>query len=226
MRTRLPLFMVLVLSLTACRANDPTPVTVATPIAISTTASRAISAVLTATTAVPRTPPRPTVATLTPYPTLPLPIGCDETKIRGVVAAFIAAFNRGDQDGLTRVFPVRGSDGDHPWSGDPNQLRWFTLVRANPSKGIDALNLYTRETLLAYFAERHAQHEQIRVLELVVNQTAGGPGAPAINFLITRMADDLPESTFGGKGGVSCAHSVIYLWSQGGPFVNSATPTP
>lgn len=226
MRTRLPLLIVLVLSLTACRANDPTPATVATPIGISATASRAISAIPTAPTAVPRTPSRPTVATLTPYPTPPLPMGCDETKIRGVVADFIAAFNRGDQDGLARVFPVRGSDGDHPWSGDPNQLRWFTLVRASPSKNIDALNLYTRETLLAYFAERHTQHEQIQVLELVVNQAAGPPGAPAINFLITRIAGDLPESTFGGKGGVSCAHGVIFLWSQGSSFVNSATPTP
>jgi len=228
MRIRLLLSAVLVLSLSACRTNDPTPVAVATPIASSATASRAVSGVITPTTSVPRTPPDSTISTLTRYATLSLPSGCDETKIRGIVTDFIAAFNRGDRDGLSHVFPARGSDGDHPWAGDPEQLRWFTLVRANPSKGINALNLYTRDTLLAYFAERHEQHEQheqIRMVELVINPAGGGPVTAAINFLLTRSADDLPESLF-GKGGVSCAHDVIFLWSQGGPSGSLATPTP
>lgn len=74
-----------------------------------------------------------------------------------------------------------------------------------------APNLYTPDTLFAYFAERHTQHERMRLLELVTNQAAGGPMTTAINFRITRTADDLPESTFGGKGGVGCAHGVIFL---------------
>jgi hypothetical protein len=161
-----------------------------------------------------------------PYPTSPLSAGCDETAIRGVVQDFIAAFNAGDQAGLARVFPAKGSDGDHPWGSDPDQLRWFTLTRADPGTGVDALNLYTRETLLAYFAERHAQHERMQVVELVINAAASGPMTAAINFRITRTADDLPESTFGGKGGVGCAHGFIYLWSAGGPSGNPATPAP
>ena len=165
-------------------------------------------------------------ATPVVYPTPPLSNGCDETAIRGVVGDFIAAFNAGDQAGLARVFPAKGSDGDHPWAGDPDQLRWFTLTRADPGTGVDALNLYTRATLLAYFAARHAQHERMRVVELVINPAASGPLTAAINFRITRTADDLPESTFGGKGGVGCAHGVIYLWSQGGPSGSVATPTP
>jgi hypothetical protein len=160
-----------------------------------------------------------------PYPTPPLPAGCDETAIRGVVQDFIAAFNAGDQAGLARVFPARGSDGDHPWTGDPDQLRWFTLTHADPSTGVDALNLYTRETLLAYFASRHARHEQLRVVELVINPAGGGPTTAAINFRITRTADDLPETTFGGKGGVGCAQGRIFLWSQGGRSGGPATPT-
>ncbi len=223
MRTRLLLSAVLVLSLSACRTNEPAPVAVSTPIAYSATASRTVSGVTTTTTSVPRTPPYPTVSTPTRYATLSLPSGCNETKIRGIVTDFIAAFNRGDRDGLSHVFPTRGSDGDHPWAGDPDQLRWFTLVRANPSKGINALNLYTRDTLLAYFAERH---EQLRMVELVINPAGGGPVTAAINSLLTRSADDLPESLFGGKGGVSCAHDVIFLWSQGGPSGSLATPTP
>jgi len=161
-----------------------------------------------------------------PYPTPPLPAGCDETAIRGVVHDFIAAFNAGDQAGLARVFPAKGSDGDHPWTGDPDQLRWFTLTSANPATGVDALNIYTREKLLTYFAARHAQHERLRVVELVINAAASGPMTAAINFRITRTADDLPETTFGGKGGVGCAHGVIYLWSAGGLSGGLATPTP
>ena len=164
--------------------------------------------------------------TPTPYPTPRLSAGCDETAIRGVVGEFIAAFNAGDQAGLARVVPATGSDGDHPWTGDPDQLRWFTLTSANPGTGVDALNLYTRDTLLAYFAERHAQHERMRVVELVINNAASGPLTAAINFRITRTADDLPERPFGGKGGVGCAHGVIYLWSAGGLSGSLATPTP
>jgi len=80
--------------------------------------------------------------------------------------------------------------------------------------------------LLTYFAARHAQHERLRVVELVINAAASGPMTAAINFRITRTADDLPETTFGGKGGVGCAHGVIYLWSAGGLSGGLATPTP
>ena len=181
-------------------------------------------------TATPRIAPSRTASgpggTPTPYPTPPLSADCDERAIRRVVGEFIAAFNAGDQAGLARVFPVRGSDGDHPWTGDPEQLRWFTLTRANPAAGVDALNMYTREQLLTYFAARHAQHERMRVVELVINAAASGPLTAAINFRITRTADDLPESSFGGEGGVGCAHGLIFLWSQGGPSGGSATPTP
>jgi len=164
--------------------------------------------------------------TPTPYPTPPLSAGCNEGAIRRVVGEFIAAFNAGDQAGLARVFPATGSDGDHPWTGDPDQLRWFTLTSASPGTGVDALNLYSRDTLLAYFAERYAQHERMRMVELVINNAASGPLTAAINFRITRTADDLPESTFGGKGGVGCAHGTIFLWSAGGLSGSLATPTP
>lgn len=223
---RILVFVTLALGMTACRGSA----TPATAIANPPTSSAA--AIGTAGDTAPVNPPGPTEAprraSTTPdlSATPLLPTGCDEAIIRGVVADFIAAFNRGDQAGLARVFPAKGSDGDHPWTGDPNQLRWFTLVRANPSKGIDALNLYTRDTLLAYFAERYAQHEQMDLAELVINPAGGGPGVAAINFRITRAADDLPERTFFGKGGVSCAHNVLFLWSQGAPLDNaSATPS-
>lgn len=218
----------LALGLTACRGSVAAPTAAVRPTPPRETATGATLpagpplAMVTAAPLDAAPTARIPSGTPTPYPTPQLPVGCDEDGIRLVVKDFIDAFNRGDQAGLSRVFPAKGSDGDHPWTGDPEQLRWFTLVRANPSKGVNALNLYTREALLAYFAERHAQHERMRLVELVVNTAGGSPGAPAINFRIARAADDLPEDTFPGKGGVSCTHGVIFLWSQGGgPYPSS-----
>ncbi len=118
MVARVLVVTLLLVSLTACRGSGPAPA-----VATTTTPS----------------PSRPAAATPVASPTLPLPVGCDEAAILGVVHDFIAAFNAGDQAGLARFFPAKGSDGDHLWTGDPNQLRWFTLTRANPSKGVDAL---------------------------------------------------------------------------------------
>lgn len=200
--------------------DDPATAVAPTTGVTAATATVGIPPLASVTVSVNVTPP------VTPVlPNTSLPAGCDETIILRIVQDFIAAFNRADQEALARLFPAKGSDSDHPWLGDPDQLRWFTLVRADPAKGVDALNLYTRETLLASFAERHARHEQIRVVELVVNPAGGGPMTAAINFLITRTADDLPETAFGGKGSVGCGHGLIFLWSQGGRSGSLATPT-
>lgn len=145
---------------------------------------------------------------------------CQGQEVERVVTGFIAAFNRGDQVDLARFFPAKGSDPHdpaHAWYGDPNQLRWFTLVRANPGRGINALNLYTRETLLVYFAERHQQHERMRLVSLTINPAGSTPSAAAINFRVARQANDLPGGIFPGKGGINCAQGTIYLWSQGDP---------
>lgn len=163
--------------------------------------------------ATPTRPPAPTASAraVAPTATVALPPGCDEAAILGVVHGFVDAFNRGDQAALARFFPDRGTDGDHPWNGDFDQLRWFTLVRANPGKGVDVLDLSTPQTLLAYFAERHAQHERMQIVKLVINRGASGPGSAAINFRVARAADDLPKMVFSGKGGVGCARGTIFL---------------
>ena len=141
------------------------------------------------------------------------PVGgpCGAARATPIVADFLVAFNRGDQAALARFFPEQGFDPADPRNVD--RLEVFSLDAANPSAGIDHLNLHTRPTLLAYFAARQRQHEQIRLLELQ-------PLAPqglivGFGFTLSRQADDLPTRTFPGKGEINCAHGTIIVWNQG-----------
>ncbi len=229
MRTFLPLALTIVL-LTACRHPAPaepsqhmatrSQAAAATPtVAIPTTGANATSAVAQASVVI-RMSVTSQRGTATRYRITPSTADCQDSASLDVVRDFVAAFNRGDQAALLDLFPAKGSDPRDParaWTGDPNQLRWFSLEMANPSKDVGLFNAYTRETLLAYFAERHRQRERIRIIDLKVNPASGFPGTAAINFRITRQADDLPERTFSGKGGVNCAQRTIFLWSQGSP---------
>ncbi len=136
---------------------------------------------------------------------------CGAARVTQIVGDFLAAFNRGDQAALAPFFPEQGFDPADPRNVD--RLEVFSLDAANPSVGIDHLNLHTRTTLLAYFAERQRQHEQIRLLDLQ-------PLAPqglivGFGFTLSRQADDLPTRTFPGKGEINCAHGTIIVWNQG-----------
>lgn len=83
------------LSLTACRGgggnNDPATAVAPSARSTATTATASIlpspRATLSANATIPATPALPNTS---------LPAGCDEATIRGVIAAFIAAFNEGD----------------------------------------------------------------------------------------------------------------------------------
>jgi len=134
------------------------------------------------------------------------------------VSDFLNAFNRGDQAALVQFFPEQGVDPTDP--RNVNRLEVFSLDAANPSARIDHLNLHTRPTLLAYFAERQRQHEQIRLLDLQPlapqNLTIG------FSFTLSRQADDLPARTFPGKGEINCAQGTFIVWNQG-RIVSSAT---
>ena len=70
------------------------------------------------------------------------------------------------------------------------------------------------EQLLDYFMERHKQHEQLHLLELL--HLGGG----TVNFRVRRYADDLdpalwaPDYLAVGKGGVDCEQRKIEAWGM------------
>ena len=68
--------------------------------------------------------------------------------------------------------------------------------------------------LLDYFAKRHDQHEEMRLLEVTSN------GGGNMSYKIRRRADDLDAELWGpdflasGKGFVNCQDQTIDVWSM------------
>ncbi len=147
-----------------------------------------------------------------------VPPGCQPDEVTRLVTDFLEAFNRGDQDQLTRVFPAQDNGGV---GVDPSRLRWYSVTDEGPDGQKRHFVAHSRAPLLAYFRERHQQHEQLQLRELLVRVDLGTMDDVPINFQLARQADDIPpERGFAsGKGGIYCPTQTIFLWSmgQGGP---------
>lgn len=126
--------------------------------------------------------------------TPPVGVPCGAAQATPIVADFLAAFNRGDQVALARFFPEQGFDPTDPCNVD--RLEVFSLDAADPSAGIDHRNLHTRPTLLAYFAARQRQHEQIRLLAL----QPLAPQGPIVGFGFTRCRRATPRPDRAHRG--------------------------
>jgi hypothetical protein len=88
---------------------------------------------------------------------------------------------------------------------------------------------YDRAGLMAYFAERHREHEHLTLESFQFNgESAGGLGAVGnYEFELTRMADGLAPTSYGGKGVIACwsnPHTIL-LWSMAHePFLRARLP--
>ena len=143
---------------------------------------------------------------------LSLPTGCSPREVAGTVQRFFAAFNRGDRKSLDGVFVQRDPTGHNPGRPDTpvrTAFQWY-------STGERLIDY--RRLLLAYFAERHRQHERMQLLSIAV----GSRGYEAhITYVIRRDADDLPVGLGGneriafGKGAIDCRAQRIFLWTMG-----------
>lgn len=202
----------LLLALVTCGRTQPEAAAPSTP------AARPPAALLAATRAT-----AAAAATTTPRLVVALPVerfppGCHPDEVARLVAEFLEAFNRGDQDRLVRLFPAV----DSPTGRDhvnPAYLRWYSVTDKGPDGEKRHFVTYTRAPLFAYFRERHRQHERLQLRELVM--TPGSMGDVAIGFTLARQADDLPAGLGGpeglarGKGGIYCPNRTIFLWSMG-----------
>lgn len=140
----------------------------------------------------------------------PLPPGCSAERAAGIVTDFIAAFNRGDQPGLTNLFPADAAGpAEAPRLG---MFGWFAVTGA-PDSFNPGFGAYSREELLPWLAERHARHERLQLLQLeVAGSWHGGVG---MVFDVARQADDIPTHVAGGKGSLDCANRTIMVWNLG-----------
>src|SRR6266540_2138873 len=77
--------------------------------------------------------------------------------------------------------------------------------------------------VLAYFAERHGEHESLRLTKL---QIAYGGDRAGLAPTIDRRADDIVPETVSAKGEIDCASgAIIRVWNLGG-WGRSPSPVP
>jgi hypothetical protein len=153
-----------------------------------------------------------------------LPDGCNTRQIAGLVIDFVDAFNRGDQERLSRLFfvsegpspPDFSEAGYYPWS-------WYSVSEVGESGRIEnGFVTYDQGELLRYFAERHSKGERLRLIK--VSSTQAGlldeENNVGIVYVLTRDAEDLDPGLGGpsriafGKGGVNCESRRIFAWSM------------
>jgi hypothetical protein len=153
-----------------------------------------------------------------------LPDGCSTRQIAELAIDFVDAFNRGDQELLSRLFfvsegpspPDFSEAGYYPWS-------WYSVSEVGREGRIEnGFVTYNQSELLRYFAERHEQGERLGLIK--VSSTQGGlleeENNVGIVYVLTRDAADLapglggPDRVAFGKGAVNCESRRIFAWSM------------
>ena len=151
-----------------------------------------------------------------------LPEGCRPKQVAELLISFVDAFNRGDQAVLSRIFflskgpsPPDFSDRAYdPWS-------WYTVSNVEPSgKIVSGFVTYDQSDLLRYFARRHTQGEQLRLLKVSLTQTGllGKDDNVGFVYVLNRTASDLdpkfggPARIASGQGAINCKNRRIFAW--------------
>jgi hypothetical protein len=138
---------------------------------------------------------------------------CTGSTSRQLVESFINSFSKGDTAELDRLFSSA-------------VFEWYSTDA--PGARVDQ-EAYDRAGLMAYFAERHREHEQLKLESFQFNgESAGGLGAVGnFEFELTRMADGLAPTSYSGKGVIACwsnPHTIV-RWSMGRePFLRARLP--
>jgi hypothetical protein len=153
-----------------------------------------------------------------------LPDGCRPRQIAELVIAFIDAFNRGDQERLSRLFfisegpspPDFSAEGYYPWS-------WYSVSEVGAGGRIeDGFVTYDQREMLRYFAERHRQGERLELIKVSATQAGllEEESNVGIVYVLTRDARDLEPGLGGpshiafGKGAINCGSRRIFTWSM------------
>jgi hypothetical protein len=148
-------------------------------------------------------------------------LACTPPAVAGLITDFFHAFNRGDAQAAVQIMD--------PQAGPP-KIRprgWFSLDETDSTGPGRHRALYKRAALARYFTSRHAQHERMRLLAVLVRRS--GKRAD-IEFRVRRSADDLASIGITrhvafGKGAVLCARRKIFVWSMVHPDARVSGPT-
>jgi hypothetical protein len=131
------------------------------------------------------------------------PVECAGDEVELLVERFVGAFNSGDFSALDALF---AQEPDFEWySTDAPGERLLPPAADRPS-------------LVAYFQERHELGEWLAISSFRFNGN-GRTSRPYGNFqyVMTRSADDLPPTEYGGKGASLCFRGrpdLLIVWSM------------
>jgi hypothetical protein len=124
---------------------------------------------------------------------------CSPAQTTTLINRFVAAFNAGDRHALNNTI----------WGGKL-YFKWFTVLsepgfRSQPEAS-------RRDTLMTYFAARHAAGEQLTMVSAKIN--GRNIGTRGFEFHLLRSADDLPGGPvpYNGKATSSCMNGRLTMW--------------
>ena len=154
------------------------------------------------------TPPTPVVTsptTMQPDQTT----SCTAAEVRALVNQFVHAFNAGDRRTL-----------QHLWAQQAEGFAWYSTDAPGQRIGAAASD---RSTLDAYFVERHAHQEALRLTSFQFNGNTAGYAN--FQYTLIRQATDLAPTAYTGKGAVICdrAPQSLIVWSMAKELPSRAT---
>jgi hypothetical protein len=129
--------------------------------------------------------------------------GCRPAQTTALIHRFLTAFNRED----------RGVLNNQLWGGKL-YFNWYA-VTADPGLRVNP-DAQRRDTLMNYFAARHAAGERLTLTNLKLNGVTGA-GYRNFEFHLLRSANDQPggQVLYAGKGASSCRTGRLTTWVMG-----------
>jgi hypothetical protein len=137
---------------------------------------------------------------------------CTATEVRALIDQFVRAFNAGDQPALQRL-----------WARAGHGFAWYSTDA--PGRRIDPA-ARDRSSLGAYFAERHAHQEAVRLTSFQFNGNTPGTGYGDFQYTLIRQANDLAATAYTGKGAAVCDTTprTLGVWSMAKDPASSVLP--
>jgi hypothetical protein len=132
------------------------------------------------------------------------PVLCTADEVETVARRFISSFNAGALGELDDLF-----------AQEP-EFEWYS-TDAPGERFTPAAN--DRASLVSYFRDRHAVSERLELGSFTFNgNTQGSRAYGNFQYTLTRRAEDLSPTPYGGKGAALCYRNrsdVIFVWSMG-----------